>query len=411
MQYNLRKRAQDPDSINQSTPKVRKQPTNNNNNNQPNDNNNNADLVQPQQSAPLVERPLTVSGNVIICQLLQATDMFFSLDFKTIFALTLTSKAVLQQLIPFISQHYTFYYPEYRPLNFYHPRKLIVKAFNLKTLRRVPFLDNLREIVFHDNFNSPVKKLPSTVTRITFGTKFKQELKGKKLPPGLTHLSMGYCFNSPLSNLPHTLQYLKFDFMFNKTVSFPPNLIHLEFDYFYNQSVDGLHSLTSLTHLIFGGNFNMPINKLPQSLLFLKLGDEFDYPLSDLPRNLEHLHFGESFNEPLSDLPLKLTHIKFNYRFNQAVSKHNLPSSLTHIEFGISFNKNVDNLPQNITHIEFSRDFQQTIAGLPPKIKQVVLHIYYKQPIEHLLSPNINFLMRVYEKSVLISYKPPRFFH
>eukprot|EP01112_Ceratiomyxa_fruticulosa_P006993 TRINITY_DN1800_c0_g1_i3.p1 TRINITY_DN1800_c0_g1~~TRINITY_DN1800_c0_g1_i3.p1 ORF type:complete len:294 (-),score=64.29 TRINITY_DN1800_c0_g1_i3:880-1761(-) len=238
MSYNLRKRSNERVETIQPSSSKRRQPTNNNNN------------TQTHPTAPL-QRKFTVSGNDIIHQLLQTTNVFFMLDPQSVFTLTLTSKVIFQQLIPLISQHYVFYYPKYRPLNFYHPQKLKVRTFNIKGLLLIPFLDSLREIVFDNKFNSPIKTLPTTVTRIKFGHRFKQEVNTNNLPANLTHLELGNDFALPLEDLPKSLTHLTVDGLYNRPIgNLPPNLVFLKFGFWFSQTIKNLPS--NLKHLELG---------------------------------------------------------------------------------------------------------------------------------------------------------------
>ena len=93
----------------------------------------------------------------------------------------------------------------------------------------------------------------------------------------------------------------------------------------------------SLTHLIFGHEFNQPVDNLPQSLTYLKFEWDFNQPVDNLPESLIYLSFGENFNQTVDNLPNSLTDLEFGYHFNHPVD--NLPQSLTHLKFGNDFNQ------------------------------------------------------------------------
>eukprot|EP01112_Ceratiomyxa_fruticulosa_P008996 TRINITY_DN2339_c0_g6_i1.p1 TRINITY_DN2339_c0_g6~~TRINITY_DN2339_c0_g6_i1.p1 ORF type:complete len:230 (+),score=50.45 TRINITY_DN2339_c0_g6_i1:379-1068(+) len=181
------------------------------------------------------------SGNASICQLLQSTNLFFILDLQNVLALTLSSRVIFQQLIPFISQHFTFYYSKHRPLNFYHPQKLKIQTLNIKDLFSIPFLNNLHEVEFYYNFNSPLPKLPSTVTHITLGNWYDQPLS--QLPHKLTHIRFGVCFNQVVSefNLPSSLTHIEFHEGFKQIITtLPPRIEEVIFHISYKQPISQL---------------------------------------------------------------------------------------------------------------------------------------------------------------------------
>eukprot|EP01112_Ceratiomyxa_fruticulosa_P013477 TRINITY_DN3791_c0_g1_i2.p1 TRINITY_DN3791_c0_g1~~TRINITY_DN3791_c0_g1_i2.p1 ORF type:complete len:469 (-),score=51.82 TRINITY_DN3791_c0_g1_i2:132-1538(-) len=352
-----------------------------------------------------------VSGEPAICQLLQATDFFFRLPRKSVFALTLTSKSISQQLTPLISVHYTFFYREPRPLTHYYPRSLFIVAPNVKELFNTPNFSRLHKIETSSEFDSPLPKIPDSVTHIYLHDRFNQRLHNN-LPQSLIYLQVGRDFNQTLNNLPSTLKHLNMEknAYFNRRVpSFPSNITQLSFGCFFSQCVDRLPQ--TLTHLSFGRNFDREVDCLPLSLTHLSFGAYFTQKVDCLPKSLTHLTFTGKFNQTINHLPPGLTHLVLSDDFNRAVdslpssitnlsfgycfsqSVNYLPFNLTNLSFGYMFNLPLDYLPRKLTHITFSHTstFNQPINRLPSTVTHIQLGHSFNQPL-HLLPCNLTHL-------------------
>lgn len=146
---------------------------------------------------------------------------------------------------------------------------------------------------FKGSFNQPVDYLPLKLKTIIFSTEFDQ--KGKYS----IFLFLSYLLTSVdlyvVDNLPSTIEYIIFGEKFNQTVyHLPPALKKLVFGRDFDQPglffsshtplplpilfcyfvnfviVDNLP--TSLTHVVFGYNFDHTIDCLPSKLIELYLG-------------------------------------------------------------------------------------------------------------------------------------------
>ncbi len=214
------------------------------------------------------------------------------LDIKSTIKLLTSSKILSKKVTKYVYPRLWFNYKDlkkekYKKEDYIYIQK-IIDVTDLNTLKE---FKNVKKIIFNNDFNQEVNKLPLCVTHLTFGNDFNQEVD--KLPLGVTHLTFGDDFNQNVDNLP-----------------------------------------PSLTHLIFGGEFNQKVNILPSSLLKLTFGHIFDQKVDQLPPSLTHITFGFDFNQKVNNLPSSLTHITFGFcsLFNQSVDR--LPRSL------ILFNNN-----------------------------------------------------------------------
>lgn len=125
------------------------------------------------------------------------------LNVKDVFNSSATSKVLRNKLFTHALDNYTF---NEGIIEFYYDR---VKKLCTKDL-------------------SIINKCTS-LTHLTFGLYFNQEVNNLGLPQNLVHLEFGLYFNQELNDLPQ-------------------NLIHLEFGYYFYQKIDSLPlNLKSLT--------------------------------------------------------------------------------------------------------------------------------------------------------------------
>lgn len=200
----------------------------------------------------------------------------------------------------------------------------------------------------NSSFNYPLDYLPSTITKIIFGSVFNSPIT--KLPNSLTHLKFGYGFNHPISCLPLSLTHLEFGKSFNSSPYPLPD---------------------KLTHLTLGEDFNLPLNYLPNSLKTLIFDSEsdFNHPLS-LPPKLTQLEFYRfcRFGQKLVDIPQTLTHFVFDVINYSHPIKLDHCSHLTHLTVVIaSENSDVNLILPNhtITHLNCSLKIQYQEYLLP----------------------------------------------
>lgn len=114
------------------------------------------------------------------------------------------------------------------------------------------------------------------------------------------------------------------------------------------------------TTLIFGINFNKPVDNLPP-IITLLFGDRFNQKVEKLPNSISSITFGDDFNQSVDFLPRRLNNLKFGYNFNQTVSK--LPKSISWLIFGEKFNQCIDHLPSSITELSFGYYFNKPLCN------------------------------------------------
>eukprot|EP01112_Ceratiomyxa_fruticulosa_P016535 TRINITY_DN500_c1_g1_i1.p1 TRINITY_DN500_c1_g1~~TRINITY_DN500_c1_g1_i1.p1 ORF type:complete len:371 (-),score=68.67 TRINITY_DN500_c1_g1_i1:251-1363(-) len=216
--------------------------------------------------------------------------------------------------------------------------------------------------------------------------------------PNLEKLLSNPCFSK--------VHKVKFDDHFNFPINqpLPPSVTHAIFGRQFNQNLTTLSS--NLTRIEFGRDFNVPISSenLPASLKQLTVGSRFNQPLDDLPMGLTHLELGNDFNLPIRHLPRSLTHLKLGFYFSSDVDS--LPDSLTHLVCGYLFDKPINNLPKRLTHLELGYWFQRYISSLPASLQHVIFYVQYAQPVSH-LDKNIQFKITVWKDGMLVTVPYP----
>lgn len=116
-------------------------------------------------------------------------------------------------------------------------------------------------------------------------------------PPNLIELQINFCDNEAgfvFDSLPLNLKTLKLATceIYESELDInlghlPPSLTYVEFPWDFDRTINyQLTSLTSLTSLILGHEFNHSIDNLPSSLTFLELGHKFNKPISQFPSSL-----------------------------------------------------------------------------------------------------------------------------
>jgi len=82
--------------------------------------------------------------------------------------------------------------------------------------------------------------IPNSVTHLTFGYYFNQELTKGSIPNSVTHLTFGYFFNQVLKEgvIPNSVTYLTFGYYFNQKLNYiiTDNLIELLVSKNYTQT-------------------------------------------------------------------------------------------------------------------------------------------------------------------------------
>lgn len=85
----------------------------------------------------------------------------------------------------------------------------------------------------------------------------------------------------------------------------PPSLSHL-FEIWKKTQFFSLPSSKQLANILFGANFDQPLDFLLSRLITLEIGVGFSFPLPNLPSKLESLEL-RKYEFPLPPLPHSLT--------------------------------------------------------------------------------------------------------
>lgn len=210
--------------------------------------------------------------------------------------------------------------------------------------------------------------------------------------------------------------YKQIEFTENKCLCLDPRFIRNKF----NHPIDYLPP--TITHLVLGGKFNNKINNSINSLQFVEFYGEYNLPLDDLPDSIREIKIcGWDFNQPIRKLPCMLLYLNFvgtSNKFNQPIecdhlyleklnlsrskfNQHvnNLPPSLKILILPNEFNQPVENLPCAIEILQFGKDFNNSVDFLPNSLKELYLGENFSQSLDNL--PNcIKFLSIRLNKSV-----------
>lgn len=190
-------------------------------------------------------------------------------------------------------------------------------------------------------------------------------------------------------------------------------ILHGEF----NQPIQNLPN--SLIYLLIYGRFNQPIDYLPDSLIKLWLGDDFNHPLYDLPNSLAYLRVGTKFNHPLNNLPQSLETIEFGYCSKYSYGMDGINPDIE-LLYCYDFSRYVKILPF-ITHMFiidiFDKHLDDTIDYFPPTLKYITLDNNFTKILnnlpdylEHLtLNENFNLPLQILFENIPSSLKTIEF--
>lgn len=196
----------------------------------------------------------------------------------------------------------------------------------------------------------------------------------------LTEIIFGRNFNQPVDNLlPVTILHLKFGTYFKQLINYLPK--YLESLEFVSQSL-----------------FNHSIDLLPINLKILILGNDFNKEVNNLPSKLQKLIFGNDFNKSIELLPIGLKYLKLGENFNQPIN--NLPSTINHLVLGKYFNQTIEMLPSSIEILEFSlnSNFTQSFDNIPSSIKSIICD-------SELYQDKIRNRLKIFKKNNIHIYK------
>ncbi|RYX79095.1 hypothetical protein EON71_00890 [bacterium] len=266
---------------------------------------------------------------------------------------------------------------------------------------------NITHIRIYESINIHLVKLPTSVTNLRVQKYGMIDIS--EFPPYLINLQIesmlgGYKYNTDrnnkiiIANLPKTLRYLKLKSFCKGTIlgTLPPFLEevdvsgipidHIEHNYVKKYITSGLVNtagyLPNLTHIDLSHYFNLDVDNLPSSLIYIRFGFAFDKNIDNLPPNLETLIFGSNFNQTVDNLPRKIKEISFGCFFNRSID--NLPDSLETLWLQNDFNQNIDKLPHNLKKLFIKGKFNRRIDLLPKGLEYLVLKGSFNQEIKNL---------------------------
>lgn len=138
----------------------------------------------------------------------------------------------------------------------------------------------------------------------------------------------------------------------------------------FNKSIDHIKNGLKKIHL--KGNFNHPVNKLPESLESLELELlHFEYNLNSLPKGLRTLSFN-GINIRIDNLPNKLASLDVGFNFSCNIDI--LPGTITFLHLRREFNKHVGNLPNRLNAVVFGKKFNKKIDNIPNSTNRIMFH-------------------------------------
>lgn len=334
------------------------------------------------------------------------------------------SRALCRVLAPLISNKY-YFFQRVSKLYFFTPRRIstymelgLMPNLQIAVVKLrqpnipVSIFPNVVKVYFH-RFDQPKSPFPESLQKaVIWNPKHI-----KHLPTTITFLKIKKCHSTDwwddggrIEHIPPKLQKLidkKWKTYYLPT-AFPPTLTHkytseqisdygLNFEKFPQLKsvfITGKKLYSNfpitVTHIIFGSQFNGPIDRLSTqtNLKSVIFGSKFNQSIEFLPPSLKELDFGFDFQlnhlEKLSN-KMKLARFSVTSQLLLNLQKISAMESVTHLGFSVS-DRHYSQcwLPPNLTHVflrmfrlsidyECSTDFL-SIFGL--EVKREILHPY-----------------------------------
>uniref|UniRef100_A0A6C0C8E2 F-box and FNIP repeat-containing protein n=1 Tax=viral metagenome TaxID=1070528 RepID=A0A6C0C8E2_9ZZZZ len=215
-------------------------------------------------------------------------------------------------------------------------------------------------LYFDDEFNQPIKGcIPNSVTEVTFGNIFDQPIDGC-IPNSVTKLVFGDRFNRHIKGyIPNSVTELVFGWSFDRYIYIddyiPPSVIKLTLEKWdaYVEYIPTTIFDLSIRGDIFG--------TIPLSITHLTYDCWLRFTKFTIPRSVTHLVFGPNFNYDVKNwIPDSVTHLTFGERYNQKI-KNSIPKSVTHLTFGRYFSRSVNRVPSSVLVIKLSKTYNHPI--------------------------------------------------
>lgn len=278
------------------------------------------------------------------------------------------------------------------------------------------YFDN--DIIFTNNINNIFINCHDKISIANLPTNLKGlSLKNcninilDNLPKNLKTLELIDIHNLSYINIPENLEYLYFNSYYTGSdIILPPNLKHFQLPYNNNQFIikfhpnttkisfedeyhkynnknsvnlhvfgsilDKLYNLpTNLKSLFFNGEYNFPLDNLPENLEFLHI-DKYNFDLNSLPLNLKTLSIN-TVDKPLNNLPCNLENLIIEHC---DCSLDNLPNNL--VSLNISYcNSKLNFIPNNLKILEINRFYYDSLDNLPPNLEELIIPYEYNETI------------------------------
>jgi hypothetical protein len=126
-------------------------------------------------------------------------------------------------------------------------------------------------------------------------------------------------------------------------------------------------------------NYSKPLKELPNNIEYLKLHDTYNYSLDELESDtLKELYLCGDFNEPINHLPESLQKLTITGEFNQSLD--NLPKYLSYLSLGRCFNQPLNNLPKSLFYLDLvdAENFNYPLDSIPDNLNYLILNENYK---------------------------------
>jgi len=201
------------------------------------------------------------------------------------------------------------------------------KGVKIKNDLDLLFLSNdkrMNSIIFIDTFNLNVDKnnLPIGVKSIVFGNKFNKKIDN--LPETLESITFGEDFDQELDNLPESLESITFGHNFSqgKTEPYMNVVVGAVMDAKEDDEDDYMPPRSKLRRSSgFDSKFNKSLDNLPKSIKNINFVEfsSFELPVNKLPESLEYITFGDSFLDPMSNLPKTLKCVTFSKYYAEQI--------------------------------------------------------------------------------------------
>lgn len=183
---------------------------------------------------------------------------------------------------------------------------------------------NLHTLILGYEFNHPLINLPLNLCVLRLECKFMPDITN--IPVNLDVLDL-YCeFNKDITNLPPHLIELCLGENFDKNIDIPLSVKHLKILCKKNKIIDYLSN--SIECLRFGKKFNSPLSNLPSSIntIIFNMFSEYNYELNCLPHSIHTIQLPIRYSLPISSIPkgLKKVICSPDYKFKDKLIKRGI---------------------------------------------------------------------------------------